>query len=98
MSARLDRTGQVWEISNSSNAEDMGNTFGGLFGWFANPKKWMTFAVISTSINGYETIGGVTRNYVCHQVLISETGVITNLNEDIDIPWEKSHECYRRVA
>lgn len=93
---KYDRRGQVWQISD---ADDMDSLFGdgGLVDLFKSP-KWKTFTIIETSSKSYETMSGVMQKYVVHRVIVSETGIVINLNEDIKIPWEESSDLYRRVA
>ncbi len=85
---KYDRSSQVWQIaSDEATAE---RPLGSI--------EWKTFTVISTTEKTYETISGAAREYVTHKVVVSETGAVVPLNEDISIPWEDSPEIYKRVA
>ena len=88
---KLDRKGQVWQIS-SDRKDDIALLR------HDRDIEWKTFTIVSTSEEKYETISGEERTYVKHKVVVSETGIVVELNEDLSTPWEDCHEEYRRVA
>ncbi len=88
---KLDRKGQVWQISSD---RDEGIAMRDRH----RQVTWKTFTIVSTSEEKYETISGEERTYVKHKVVVSESGVVVELNEDVSIPWEDCVEEYRRVA
>jgi hypothetical protein len=85
---KYDRIGQVWQIA-SDRSDDL---------LVKETIDWKTFTIISTAEKTYETISGIDRKYVTHKVVVSESGIVVVLNEDVGIPWEECLDTYRRIA
>jgi hypothetical protein len=88
---KLDRKGQVWQI-----ASDLRDDLTILR--HDRDVEWKTFTIVSTTQERYETISGESRAYVKHKVIVSESGIVVELNEDLSIPWEDCANEYRRIV
>lgn len=86
----IDRSGQVWEISNDTVEMIAGVRTEGVV--------WKAFTIANSSLGKYEGMDGRTVEFTKHRVVVSESGVSVDLSEDHRIPWEESPDQYRRVV